>query len=337
MGSNPLILNMLPIIEAKLQQIVSRLDEPRTHIFHEMLTYHLGWSGNGSGPDATGKRIRPLLVLLTCAASGGTWQDALSAAACLELIHNFSLAHDDIQDGSELRRGRLTLWKRWGMAQAINVGDALFILAQLTLLELKNNFPPQITMEAGTLINNACLELSTGQFLDLAYEDRTDMTIDDYLPMVSGKTAALLSACTQIGAILGGADSLKQENYRSFGHFLGLAFQMQDDYLGIWGEMELTGKSIESDLVAGKKTLPVLFGLSKGGKFARRWAERPISYAEVGDLSEQLAKEGAKLYTQHAADQMTELALQSLHRAAPHGEAGLVLYDMVNILNNRHT
>lgn len=337
MGSNLLIASMLPVIEAKLQQVVSRLDEPRTRIFHEMLTYHLGWSGDGAGPDATGKRIRPLLVLLSCAACGGNWQNALSAAACLELIHNFSLAHDDIQDGSILRRGRLAVWKKWGMAQAINVGDALFILAQLTLLEQNNLFPPEITMKAGALINTACLELSTGQFLDLAYEDRADMTIDDYLAMISGKTAALLSACTQIGSVLGGADDVIQQKYRSFGHFLGLAFQMQDDYLGIWGDMELTGKSIESDLVAGKKTLPVLFGLKKQGEFARRWAEGPISYAEVRDLSEQLAKEGAKLYTQHSAEEMTDLALQSLRSAAPHGEAGSALYDLTNILLNRQS
>jgi geranylgeranyl diphosphate synthase type I len=329
------MISMLPVIEKKLQQVVSSLDEPRTHVFHEMLTYHLGWSGDGAGPDATGKRIRPLLVLLTCAASGGNWRDALSAAACLELIHNFSLVHDDIQDGSELRRGRLAVWKKWGTPQAINAGDALFILAQLTLLELNNIFPSKTTTKVAEILNKACLELTTGQFLDLEYEQRTSMTMDDYLPMVSGKTAALLSACTQIGAILGGTDLLKQESYGSFGHFLGLAFQMQDDYLGIWGEKELTGKSNESDLLAGKKTLPVLYGLMKKEKFAHRWAEGPISTAEVVFLSEQLAKEGAKLFTRNSADQMTDLALQSLQSASPKGEAGSALYELANILLNR--
>jgi geranylgeranyl diphosphate synthase type I len=335
MGSNLLIESMLPVIESKLQQVVSHLEEPRTRLFHDMLTYHLGWSGVGAGPETTGKRIRPLLVLLTCAACGENWQNTLPAAACLELIHNFSLAHDDIQDDSELRRGRFTIWKKWGVAQAINVGDALFILAQLTLLELNNNYPPEIIMKVGELINKACLQLSTGQFLDLTYEDHIDMTIEDYWPMVSGKTAALMSACTQIGSILGGADPIIEEKYRSFGHFLGLAFQVQDDFLGIWGKMELTGKSIESDLVARKKTLPVLFGLSKQGEFAHRWAEGPISFAEAGDLSVQLAKEGAKLYTQRAADQMTDLSLQFLRSAAPQGEASEALYDLVNILLDR--
>ncbi len=132
-----LIDSMLPAIETELIQAVARLDEPQTRSFHEMLTYHMGWSGDGAGPEATGKRIRPLLVLLTCAACGAEWQRALPAAASIELIHNFSLVHDDIQDGSDLRRGRTTVWKKWGMPQAINAGDALFILAHLVQLKIR--------------------------------------------------------------------------------------------------------------------------------------------------------------------------------------------------------
>jgi geranylgeranyl diphosphate synthase, type I len=334
--------NMLPAIESELQQIVARLDAPATLPFHEMLTYHMGWSGEGSGPEATGKRIRPLLVLLTYVASLkengdvqaglSNWLRALPTAACLELIHNFSLLHDDIQDGSDLRRGRLTVWRKWGVPQAINAGDALFILAQLALLETKNNLPPEITLQAGEIINSACLALSRGQFLDISYETRSDLAIEDYWPMVSGKTATLLSACTQVGAILGGAEEAAQESYRSFGHYIGLAFQTQDDYLGIWGDSAMTGKSTESDLIAGKKTLPVLYGLSKNGLFARRWAEGPIQANEVGSLSEQLTVEGAKLYTQEAADQMTDLALQSLRSAEPHGQAGEALFELTNQL-----
>ena len=335
MTLNALMDSMLPAIETELQRIVARLDEPRTHPFHEMLTYHMGWSGTDAGLEATGKRIRPLLVLLTCAACGSNWQRALPAAACIELIHNFSLAHDDIQDGSDLRRGRLTVWKKWGTAQAINVGDALFILAQLALLETKNEFPPALILQAGAIIHRACLGLSSGQFLDIFYEKRVDLTTEDYWPMISGKTAALLSACTHIGALLGGADDSVQENYRSFGHYLGLAFQVQDDYLGIWGDSILMGKSTESDLVAGKKTLPVLYGLAKNGPFAHRWAEGTIHADEVGPLSEQLAEEGSKLFTQEAANQMTDLSLQSLRAADPQGVAGDALFELANNLLNR--
>jgi geranylgeranyl diphosphate synthase, type I len=337
--------SMLPAIEAELQRFVEKLDEPHTLLFHEMLTYHMGWSGEGSGPEATGKRIRPLLVLLTYAAAIGSagktkiestgWKQALPVAASIELIHNFSLVHDDIQDGSDLRRGRLTVWKKWGMPQAINAGDALFILAHMALLEAKEAFPLEIALQAGTIVNDACLALSSGQFMDISYEKRTDLATEDYWPMISGKTAALLSACTQVGASLAGADESAQENYRCFGHYLGLAFQVQDDYLGIWGNSALTGKSTESDLVAGKKSLPVLFGLSKNGAFAKRWAEGSIHSDEVGPLSEQLAMEGAKLYSQEAADRMTDLALQSLRAAEPQGDAGEALFDLAHMLLNR--
>jgi geranylgeranyl diphosphate synthase type I len=116
-------------IELELQKQVSRLDVPRTKPFHEMLTYHMGWTGEGAGPEATGKRIRPLMVLLCAAACGADWQSALPAAAAVELVHNFSLVHDDIQDTSDKRRGRTTTWVKWGAPMAINVGDALFVMS----------------------------------------------------------------------------------------------------------------------------------------------------------------------------------------------------------------
>jgi geranylgeranyl diphosphate synthase type I len=338
---------MLPAIEAELQRQVARLDEPRTRPFHEMLTYHMGWTGQGAGPEATGKRVRPLLVLLAAASckpglqpdklSPGAWLPSLPAAASMELIHNFSLVHDDIQDGSDLRRSRPTLWKNWGMPQAINAGDALFILAHLALLDLRGGFLPETSLIAGQIVHEACLSLSSGQFLDISYEKRSDLTVEDYWPMVSGKTAALLSACAQIGAVLGGADESAQESYRDFGHYLGLAFQVQDDFLGIWGDSALTGKSTESDLVTGKKSLPVLFALAKHGPFARRWAEGPIRPEEVERLADQLTEEGVKLFTQEAADQMTDLALDNLRLADPQGEAGEALFELTRMLLNRQT
>jgi len=336
---------MLPAIEKELKRIVGRLDEPNTRHFHEMLVYHMGWSGEGSGSEATGKRIRPLLVLLTFAASSSMsgkaetdargWETALPAATCIELIHNFSLVHDDIQDNSELRRGRPTVWKKWGMPQAVNVGDALFILAHIALLEIQNAFPLEKAQKAGAIINEACLGLSCGQFMDISYEKLNDLAVEDYWPMISGKTAALLSACTQVGATLGGADESTRESYRNFGHYLGLSFQVHDDYLGIWGDSALTGKSTESDLVAGKKTLPTLYGLAKKGVFAKRWAEGPIQSDEVGDLSDQLVMEGVKLFTQEATDQMTDLAIQSLRAAEPQGEAGEALFELAKLLLSR--
>jgi geranylgeranyl diphosphate synthase type I len=328
---------LLPAIEAELQHQVARLDEPRTRPFYEMLTYHMGWSGEGAGMEAQGKRIRPLLVLLTTAACEANWKFALPAAACVELIHNFSLVHDDIQDKSALRRGRSTVWKNWGEAHAINAGDALFILAHLSLYELKGKFTADAALKVEAVIDRACLDLTRGQYLDMSYESQSGLTIQDYWPMVAGKTAALLSACTQVGAILGNADESTQEAYRDFGHYLGLAFQVHDDYLGIWGDSALTGKSTDSDLVTGKKSLPVLYGLGKDGPFARRRAEGPLSAEEVPALAEQLAREGAKAFTQETADQMTDLALQSLRQANPQAEAGEALFELANLLSNRQS
>jgi len=327
---------ILPAVEDELQRQVGALHEANLAAFADMLTYAMGWSGEGAGPEARGKRIRPLLTLLTCASSGGDWRAALPAAASVELIHNFSLVHDDIQDNSDLRRGRPTVWKLWGVPHAINAGDALFILAHTAVLGLQGSFPAETILSVDRVLNQACLALSSGQFLDMSYEGRLDLSVEDYWPMVAGKTAALLSACSHVGALLGTQDASAVEAYRSFGHALGLAFQVQDDYLGIWGDAALTGKSTSSDLMAGKKSLPVLAGLEKKGAFASRWNQgTPILAGEVTALAEQLAQEGVKLATQEMADQMTDMALQSLREANPAGEAGEALFELTDYLLKR--
>jgi len=329
------IKTLLPAIELELQKQVSRLDQPRTKHFHEMLTYHMGWTGEGAGPEATGKRIRPLLVLLTSASCGVDWQAALPAAAAVELVHNFSLVHDDIQDNSPKRRGRDTVWAKWGMPIAINVGDALFVLSNQAIVDLKEKYPAEVVVKAAEILHNTCLDLTRGQYLDMSYEERKDLSVEDYWPMISGKTSALLIACCQIGALLGGADEEKQEAYRSFGHYLGLAFQVQDDILGIWGDEKLTGKSVASDLVEGKNSLPVLAGLRKKGKFAERWAQGPIKPDEVEEVARLLASEDGYGFAKEASIQMTDMAINSLREADPQGEAGEALFELANRLLNR--
>lgn len=322
-------------IELELQKQVSRLDQPNTTSFHEMLTYHMGWTGEGAGPDATGKRIRPLMVLLCTSASGGDWNKALPAAAAVELVHNFSLVHDDIQDNSPKRRGRDTAWTIWGAPMAINIGDALFVLSNQAIIDLKDNYPSDIVVRASELLHATCLELTRGQFMDISYEERTDLTVENYWPMVAGKTAALLSACCHLGALLGGADEAKQDSYRSFGQYLGLAFQVQDDILGIWGNEAVTGKSAASDLLEGKNSLPVLAGLSANGEFAERWKKGPIKQNEVEELVKLLATEGGYETAHNASIQMTDLALLNLREAEPQGEAGDALFDLAEMLLKR--
>ena len=155
--------------------------------------------------------------------------------------------------------------------------------------------------------------------------------------MISGKTAALLSCCCELGALLGGADDPTREAYRAFGQYLGLAFQVQDDILGIWGDEAVTGKSAASDLLVGKKSLPVLAGLGKKGLFAERWAQGPIQAAEVQNLARLLVSEGAYAYTQDAARQMTDMASNSLREADPQGTAGQALMDLTDRLLKRES
>ena len=282
---NHLSSAMLPKIEEELVSIVRQARVHDSEQFYSMLAYHMGWDERAV--VAQGKRIRPLIVLLTTSATGGKWERALPAAAAVELVHNFSLIHDDIQDGSDLRRGRPTVWKIWGMPQAINVGDAMFALAHAAMLRLADTSSPETVIRASRLLLQTCLELTKGQYLDMQYEDRNDLTVDDYWPMVSGKTAALLAACTELGAIIASATEATCTAFHEFGRSLGLAFQAQDDYLGIWGDAALTGKSAESDLIPGKKSLPILFGLTQKGLFSQRWFEGPIGPEEVPTLAKQ--------------------------------------------------
>jgi geranylgeranyl diphosphate synthase type I len=330
------VKQLLSNLELELQKQVARLDAPRTKSFHEMLTYHMGWTGEGAGPEATGKRIRPLMLLLCTASCGADWQSALPAAAAVELVHNFSLVHDDIQDDSDKRRGRPTTWVKWGQPMAINVGDALFVMSNQAIIDLKENYPAQVVVRAAEILHNTCLDLTRGQFLDMSYEKRLDLTVEDYWPMVSGKTAALLSACCHIGSLLGGADDARQDAYRSFGHYLGLAFQVQDDILGIWGDEAVTGKSAANDLIEGKKSFPVLAGLTANGKFAARWKQGAIQTEEVQEYARILANEGGYEAALEAAKQMTDLALMSLREADPQGAAGEALFKLADKLLKRN-
>jgi geranylgeranyl diphosphate synthase, type I len=343
--STTLQQSMLAAIEEELKRQVARLDQPHTRPFHEMLTYHMGWTGEGSGPQAAGKRIRPLLVLLGSASfsarnrsDDGTiinWLHAISAAASVELVHNFSLVHDDIQDNSELRRGRKTAWVKWGAPMAINVGDALFVIANQSMVDLKAHYPAEIVVKAVEILGNCCLDLTRGQYLDMSFEERFDLKMEDYWRMIAGKTSALLSACTHLGALLGYAKDSEQETFRLFGHHLGQAFQVQDDILGIWGDEALTGKSAASDLVEGKNSLPVLYALEQNGKFAARWKQGPIPVEEVSGMASLLETEGARSFAEQAAEAETKKAIAYLEEANPQGEAGAIIRELANTLLKR--
>lgn len=326
---------MLPAIEQEMQNCVDTAKNDGLEEFHLMMAYHLGWEGELAGPKARGKRIRPMLTLLTAEAAGGKWEQALPAAAAVELVHNFSLIHDDIQDDSPLRRGRQTVWKKWNIPQAINSGDSMFAIAHIALQRLDQLIPVETALKASHILPKACLNLTQGQHLDLSYENRDDLSVEDYWPMITGKTAALLATCTELGALIAGVDENTQALYRSFGNLVGLAFQVYDDLLGIWGDAEITGKSAESDLLAGKKSLPVLYALEQKGEFADRWAQGPITLDEIPDVVKQLEDEGVYDYTKSKAEELTQDALAVLEEASPQNPAGETLKDLAEKLIRR--
>ncbi len=331
------MLDLAPSIEAELKRQVSRLDQPATAIFHEMLTYHMGWTGEGAGPEAVGKRIRPRLLCLAYLAAGTNppLEAALPAAAAVELVHNFSLAHDDIEDNSPTRRGRPTLWKRWGIPMAINAGDALFVLADQAIIDLDRYHPASMVVQAAKILHETCLALTRGQFLDMSFEERDDVLTEQYQEMIAGKTAALLQACCSIGSLLGGATEGTQRAYAAFGNGLGMAFQVQDDILGIWGDEDSTGKSTASDLLERKKSLPVLFGLGRNGRFAARWKQGSVHPGEVQELARLLRDEGAYDYAHEQSRYWMDTAIRSLEEAKPQGEAARALSSLLQMLLNR--
>jgi geranylgeranyl diphosphate synthase type I len=324
-----------PALREELQEAVAPAGEHSTAGLLEMITYQLGWTGEDAGPKAEGKQLRAVLTLLASEAAGGEWRNALPAAAAVELLHNFSLIHDDIEDLGETRRGRPTVWKIWGKAQAINTGDAMFSLANIALLRLADTVSTKAALQAGALFHATCLRLTQGQHLDISFEELLEVELETYWKMVAGKTAALLSFCLQAGALSAGADLELQSHYRDYGHYLGMAFQVQDDILGIWGEVDQTGKSITDDLVARKKTLPVLFGLSQKKTFHQIWSEEKITPETASHLAEVLMSEGGRAYAQSTAERLTDLALEALEKAQPVGYAGEILKELPKNLLQR--
>lgn len=319
---------VLPLIEQDLKEFFSNLDTAPYHEFHQMIAHHMGWNNDPSYKSNKGKRLRPLLLLLVHQAAGGNFKDVIPLASAVEILHNFSLIHDDIEDNSKERRGRPAVWAIWGIPQAINIGDAMFTMATISMLRLKDTIPPQILVQAINVFHQACLHLTQGQFLDINFESQDSISIENYLHMIGGKTAALIKACCEIGAITANVPDKIATLYSEYGFNLGLAFQMIDDYLGIWGDPAKTGKSVASDLINRKKTLPILYGLSHSDIFTEKWNSIQIDEKNVTELADLLKDLGAQKYTLDLAKNYTEQALLALERAQPdlsHKEALLEL------------
>ncbi len=305
----------LPRVEREMREVLAA--PHAAHAAHyAMMHYHLGWADETLKPCAvsSGKRIRPLLCLMACEAVGGNPVDAVPAAAAVEILHNFSLVHDDIEDGDETRRHRPTLWTLWGIPQAINVGDGMFALAYTALLRAGGRADGAASSSAAhnflaatDLFSDACIKLTEGQHLDLSFEERVDVSVSEYLQMIEGKTAALIAGSASLGALFGGADLQQEKLLGSFGRNLGLAFQIQDDILGIWGDPTVTGKAAGNDILRRKKSLPLLYASqhpAAAGRMMELWQ---------GGIEEESLPEALGLLEEAGARRWSEDRLNHFH------------------------
>lgn len=330
----------LPAIEAEMRSVLGAdgTDTDRPTPFYGMIHYHMGWADEKLNPAIvnSGKRIRPILCLLACAAAGGDWQQAVPGAAAIEILHNFSLVHDDIQDDSPTRRGRSTLWTIWGQPQAINTGDAMFAMAHLAMNRLvERGVSPEVVVRALRRFDETCVALTEGQYNDMSFETRDEVDVEEYIGMITGKTAVLIALATELGALVAGADDNRVRAYSDFGLNLGLAFQVQDDVLGIWGDEVVTGKSTATDITTRKKTLPVLFALPRSQTMRELYDGDATDDEFVRQVVTLLGETGARNYAVDEAERYTIRAIDSLSAAGPTGPAAEALETLTGILLRR--
>jgi geranylgeranyl diphosphate synthase type II len=264
-----------------------------------------------------GKRMRPLLVLASCQMFGGEINDAINPAIGIELFHNFTLLHDDIMDAAPLRRGKDTVYKKWNSNVAILAGDTMFALANKYLLRTR----PQAISQVVELFNQTAIEVCEGQQFDMDYEKRIDVSISDYIEMIRLKTAVLLAASLKTGAIIAGADPLDCDHIYNFGINIGLAFQLKDDLLDVYGDQVKFGKQSGGDIIAGKKTYLYIKALESAGSqseyFQQLYTSNSLSNTEkvikVRDIFNQLNIE------QHTRKQIDDYYQKALHNLSSIG------------------
>jgi geranylgeranyl diphosphate synthase, type I len=308
--SAPSTQDLIEAVEEEMRGLLVA-DDPAVRPLYQMMRYHMGWATAEFADDRVhgGKRLRPLVCLLCCEAAGGDARVAIPAAAAIEMLHNFTLVHDDIQDNSAYRRHRRTVWSIWGMAQGINVGDGMHAIANRALTGLRaHDVPPDRILDLMEAFDTTVLRICEGQYQDVDFERRWDITADDYLHMIGGKTAAIFAFAAYVGATLAEALPERKQTFDRFGNALGLGFQVQDDILGIWGDPTVTGKETADDIRGRKKSLPILM-LHDRASAAERAALESL-YA--GD---EVSPEGITAVLQMLADAGVQDACQEIvHR-----------------------
>jgi geranylgeranyl diphosphate synthase type I len=303
--------------------------------------YHLGWFDRDGEPvsGGSGKAVRPALVLLASAAVGGVADSAVPAAAAVELVHNFSLLHDDVMDGDETRRHRPTAWTVFGRDAAILAGDALVTLAMDVLATATRGWNAAGPSAVGVLCT-AVQKLLDGQSADLEFELRADVGPGECQRMAEAKTAALLACACELGARSGRGATFRVEHLRDFGFSLGVAFQVVDDLLGIWGDPATTGKPVHSDLRSHKKSFPVTVALAAGTPASvelREHYRRPGTSGEhdVRRVADLIEATGARAWCQNTADAMLADALDHLVAAGAPGRVEADLRTLADFVTRR--
>lgn len=315
-------------VDREIARIVPRDKEPQA-------VYKLIWDLLDRG----GKRFRPVMCLLSCEAVGGDSGKLLPIAASIEMFHSFTLVHDDIEDNSEMRRGKPCIHKLYGVPLAINAGDGLFSLVWEAMLLLE--MPPRKVVGAQRILANAFRRVLEGQGVEIEWskENRWDIREEDYLRMVSGKTGALIGAACEVGAYLGGGSRRQQKALREFGEVVGIAFQIQDDILNILGEEEKYGKEIGGDISEGKRTLMVVHALQKASpedreKLLSTLSEKTKDEKKIHEAIGILKKYKAHEYARKKAEELIVKGKKELEKL-PQTDAKQRLLELADFLINR--
>ncbi|HEX5144151.1 MAG TPA: polyprenyl synthetase family protein [Mycobacterium sp.] len=325
------------LITPMMRNLVNGLDPT----LRTIVSYHLGWCDEqGYVRDhCGGKAIRPAIALLAAEASGAAPRCGVAGAVAIELVHNFSLVHDDLMDRDATRRHRRTVWAVWGDAMAILAGDAMLSLAHQALLD----YGQPETTAAQRILTVATRQLISGQAADVDFESRHDVTLGECIDMARGKTASLMAASAEIGAALGGAPPSVRDALRTFGGHLGLAFQLADDLLGIWGQPAITGKPVYSDLRSCKKTLPITWTLEHGGQIGTElacWMTDRDNAARASDdelraIAGLVERGGGRAWATQEARRCAGLAAAAVARTDIAGEPASELRGLVRELIDR--
>lgn len=331
----------LAMIDDEIRRVFRGREFPKP--LYDMMRYHLGWLDENFRPmqQYRGKRLRPTICLLAYKSLSGVYDKALPAAAAVELIHNFSLIHDDIEDMDEMRRHRPTVWKLWGIPQAINVGDGMHVLANLAALRLREiNVSSDKIVRVMQILNNTVIELCEGQYLDMSFQERLDVTPEMYMQMISKKTAALIEASSLCGAVLATNDDTTIQHFKKFGRSIGTAFQIVDDIIGVWGRGEHTGKPKASDIRNKKKTLPVLYAFAEASQQDKKtllsiYKKEKLSESDVGRVLAILEKLGAKEHAIKVARNYEKEAMTELERIKMQAESQAKIKILAQFLVSR--